>query len=127
MDNVEDWLNQSFSREHTNSYDDVKLGPIQCVLAALPQPPRPVTIAGTKGKGSTQRFLECALLSAGAKTVIFTSPHVFTLNERWRVNGENISDDAMRAAAEQVAVAEKNKRTTHVFRTLFCHGLRNSC
>lgn len=51
-------------------------------------------IAGTNGKGSTAAFLESILRHAGFKTGLNTSPHLEKINERIRVNGEEISDDA---------------------------------
>jgi dihydrofolate synthase / folylpolyglutamate synthase len=51
-------------------------------------------IAGTNGKGSTAAFLESILRHAGFKTGLNTSPHLERINERIRVNGEEISDDA---------------------------------
>ncbi len=51
-------------------------------------------IAGTNGKGSTASFLESILRHAGFRTGLNTSPHLEKINERIRVNGEEISDDA---------------------------------
>src|SRR5712671_2476067 len=51
-------------------------------------------IAGTNGKGSTAAFLESILRRAGLKTGLNTSPHLERINERIRVNGEEISDAA---------------------------------
>jgi dihydrofolate synthase/folylpolyglutamate synthase len=51
-------------------------------------------IAGTNGKGSTAAFLEAILRRAGFRTGLNTSPHLEKINERIRVNGEEISDDA---------------------------------
>jgi dihydrofolate synthase/folylpolyglutamate synthase len=51
-------------------------------------------IAGTNGKGSTAAFLESILRRAGFRTGLNTSPHLEKINERIRVNGEEISDDA---------------------------------
>jgi len=51
-------------------------------------------IAGTNGKGSTAAFLESALRHAGLKTGLNTSPHLEKINERIRVDGREISDDA---------------------------------
>jgi dihydrofolate synthase/folylpolyglutamate synthase len=53
-----------------------------------------VHIAGTNGKGSTAAFLESILRRAGFRTGLNTSPHLEKINERIRVNGEEISDDA---------------------------------
>ncbi len=51
-------------------------------------------IAGTNGKGSTAAFLESILRRAGFRTGLNTSPHLEKINERIRLNGEEISDDA---------------------------------
>jgi dihydrofolate synthase / folylpolyglutamate synthase len=51
-------------------------------------------IAGTNGKGSTAAFLESILRCAGFSTGLNTSPHLETINERIRVNGEEIGDRA---------------------------------
>jgi dihydrofolate synthase / folylpolyglutamate synthase len=51
-------------------------------------------IAGTNGKGSTAAFLESILRHAGLRTGLNTSPHLEKINERIRINGEEISDEA---------------------------------
>jgi dihydrofolate synthase / folylpolyglutamate synthase len=51
-------------------------------------------IAGTNGKGSTAAFLESILRHAGFRTGLNTSPHLEKINERIRVNGAEISDQA---------------------------------
>ncbi len=51
-----------------------------------------VHIAGTKGKGSTAALVAQALIAAGYKTGLFTSPHLHTLRERIRVNDTLISE-----------------------------------
>ncbi len=53
-----------------------------------------VHIAGTNGKGSTAAFLESILRHAGFRTGLNTSPHLEKINERIRVNGEEINDTA---------------------------------
>ncbi|MBS1840301.1 MAG: bifunctional folylpolyglutamate synthase/dihydrofolate synthase [Acidobacteria bacterium] len=55
---------------------------------------RSVHIAGTNGKGSTAAFTESILRAAGIKTGLYTSPHLEKINERIRVNGGEISDEA---------------------------------
>jgi dihydrofolate synthase/folylpolyglutamate synthase len=68
-----------------------------CVLlAALEHPERrfpSVLIAGTNGKGSTAATLASILRASGLKTGLYTSPHLIRINERIRVNGEEIADD----------------------------------
>jgi dihydrofolate synthase / folylpolyglutamate synthase len=51
-------------------------------------------IAGTNGKGSTAAFLESILRQAGYRTGLYTSPHLERINERIRINGQEISDVA---------------------------------
>jgi dihydrofolate synthase/folylpolyglutamate synthase len=51
-------------------------------------------IAGTNGKGSTAAFLESILRYAAFRTGLNTSPHLEKINERIRISGEEISDDA---------------------------------
>lgn len=49
-------------------------------------------VAGTKGKGSTCRYLAAALASQGLKVGLYTSPHLHALNERIELGGAPISD-----------------------------------
>src|SRR5579872_689149 len=51
-----------------------------------------VLIAGTNGKGSTAATLASILRASGLKTGLYTSPHLVRINERIRVNGEEIRD-----------------------------------
>jgi dihydrofolate synthase/folylpolyglutamate synthase len=53
-----------------------------------------VLIAGTNGKGSTAATLAAILRASGLKTGLYTSPHLMRINERIRINGEEIGDDA---------------------------------
>ena len=50
-----------------------------------------VHVAGTKGKGSTSNMISSILSEAGLKIGLFTSPHLVNLEERIRINGEEIS------------------------------------
>jgi dihydrofolate synthase/folylpolyglutamate synthase len=51
-------------------------------------------IAGTNGKGSTAAFLESILRHAGFRMGLNTSPHLEKINERIRINGDEINDQA---------------------------------
>ncbi|MGC9141378.1 MAG: bifunctional folylpolyglutamate synthase/dihydrofolate synthase [Caldimicrobium sp.] len=50
-------------------------------------------IAGTNGKGSTCAILNALLKEHGLKTGLYTSPHLFKLNERFKINSQDISDE----------------------------------
>jgi dihydrofolate synthase / folylpolyglutamate synthase len=65
-------------------------------------------IAGTNGKGSTAAFLESILRHAGFRTGLYTSPHLERINERIRVNGQEIGDDAfVETLARVLALVEE--------------------
>jgi len=50
-------------------------------------------IAGTKGKGSTGAMVESCLNAAGFKTLLFTSPHLTNVRERFRIDGGPVDAD----------------------------------
>lgn len=52
-----------------------------------------IHVAGTKGKGSTCVFCEQLLTYKGYRTGLFTSPHLITVKERFRIDGKVISED----------------------------------
>ncbi|MFA5043369.1 MAG: folylpolyglutamate synthase/dihydrofolate synthase family protein [Kiritimatiellia bacterium] len=61
-----------------------------------------VHVAGTNGKGSVCSMLEAVLRRAGLKTGLYTSPHLIRFNERIRIDGRCISDEALAALIPQV-------------------------
>jgi dihydrofolate synthase/folylpolyglutamate synthase len=62
-------------------------------------------IVGSNGKGSTAAMCASLLQQGGASVGLFTSPHLFALNERFRVDGEDISDEALTEHWDRVAAA----------------------
>ncbi len=54
-----------------------------------------VHIVGTNGKGSVSTALSCITEKSGLKTGLFTSPYIICFNERIKVNGEFIPDEAI--------------------------------
>jgi dihydrofolate synthase/folylpolyglutamate synthase len=87
------------------------LAHMRVLLQAMGHPERrfpSVLIAGTNGKGSTAATLASILRASGLKTGLYTSPHLMRINERIRINGEEISDDDFASLhAEVDRVAEK--------------------
>ena len=51
-----------------------------------------IHVAGTNGKGSVCAYLDSMLRAGGYKVGLFTSPHLVKINERFKINGEMISD-----------------------------------
>ena len=54
-------------------------------------------VAGTNGKGSTCAFLRAAIEAAGLSVHVYTSPHLVRFNERIRLAGRLIEDEALAA------------------------------
>ncbi|HMS39316.1 MAG TPA: Mur ligase family protein [Pyrinomonadaceae bacterium] len=68
---------------------------ISKLLKALGNPEKnylKVQIAGTNGKGSTVAFLESICVNAKINVGATTSPHLISVTERVRINGEEISE-----------------------------------
>ena len=61
-----------------------------------------VHVAGTNGKGSTAAMLDSILRTAGFRAGLYTSPHLERINERIRINGDDIPDDKFAAAWTRV-------------------------
>ena len=101
-------LGHELAQTPSNKFD---LAHMRVLLGAMEHPERAfpgVLIAGTNGKGSTAATLASILRASGLKTGLYTSPHLIRINERIRVNGEEISDDDFaRLHGEVDGVAEK--------------------
>jgi dihydrofolate synthase/folylpolyglutamate synthase len=91
----------------------IKLGlrNTECLLEALGNPQKSfpsVQIAGTNGKGSTAVMLESICRAAGIRVGLFTSPHLISITERIRINGQEISEaDFGRLTAQVRQAAEE--------------------
>ncbi len=60
-------------------------------------------IAGTNGKGSVCAFTMSALMTAGYKVGMYTSPYLMRYNERIQINGEPIPDETLARVTQTVA------------------------
>jgi len=61
-----------------------------------------IHVAGTNGKGSTVACLRAMAEAAGLRVHAYTSPHLVRFNERIRVAGELVADNALAAILEEV-------------------------
>ena len=52
-----------------------------------------IHVAGTNGKGSVCAYLDSMLRQGGYRVGLFTSPHLVRINERFQVNGKEVSDE----------------------------------
>jgi dihydrofolate synthase / folylpolyglutamate synthase len=76
-----------------------------------------IVVTGSNGKGSTAAFCASIARTYGLRTGLFTSPHLFRVNERFQIDGAPIGDDdlARLAARIEIAIAEVSKRKGEQF------------
>lgn len=61
-----------------------------------------IHVAGTNGKGSVCAYIQALLLAEKKRTGFFSSPHLVKINERIRINGEEIDDETFLAVFQKV-------------------------
>lgn len=86
--------------------------------------PKVIHIVGTNGKGSTGR-----MIARGLKNVMhFTSPHLFTINERFYLNGVNIQMSVLEDT-HQVLIQKPYMQEASYFEylTFLCLFLSKEC
>src|ERR1700727_666184 len=66
---------------------------------------RSVRITGSNGKRSTAAHGASIGRAYGLRTGLFTSPHLFRVNERFQIDGTPIADSALNELAGRVATA----------------------
>lgn len=64
-----------------------------------------IAIAGSNGKGSTAAFCASVGRAYGLRTGLFTSPHLFRVNERYQIDGAPIADEPLSKLVGRVTTA----------------------
>ncbi|MDP2763306.1 MAG: folylpolyglutamate synthase/dihydrofolate synthase family protein, partial [Brevundimonas sp.] len=89
---------------------DLSLERMRVLCAGLGDPqnrlPPVVHVAGTNGKGSTVAFIRAIAEAAGLRVHVYTSPHLVRFNERIRLAGQLISDEALNAILDRIEAVE---------------------
>ena len=88
----------------------IKLGldQIRALLGRLDHPERhgrTIVVAGTNGKGSVAAMVERGLRAAGYRTGRYTSPHLVRLEERFAIDGQEVTEATLEEAAGRVRAA----------------------
>ncbi|MEO0465334.1 MAG: folylpolyglutamate synthase/dihydrofolate synthase family protein [Pseudomonadota bacterium] len=93
-------------KTHYPQLIELSLGRIETLLTKLGNPhhklPPIIHVAGTNGKVSTCAFLRAMAEAAGLRVHVYTSPHLVRFNERIRIAGDLISDEALVDCLERV-------------------------
>ena len=95
---------------------------MEALLEGLGNPERSVAVihvAGTNGKGSVCAMVESVLRASGVRTGFYSSPHLISFAERFRVGGVSISEKklnryilALEAHADEVCAERGLRRAT---------------
>ena len=85
---------------------DLSLDRLVRLLEQLGHPerrlPPVIHVAGTNGKGSSCAFLRAIAETAGLTVHVYTSPHLVRFNERIRIAGGLVSDEALADVLEHI-------------------------
>lgn len=75
-----------------------------------------IHVAGTNGKGSVCSIIAKSLESAGYKVGFFSSPHLISLRERFRINGKGISWNELENIFEGIwpIILQMKKNNEHI-------------
>lgn len=95
-----DWMFQQLPmyQQVGNKAYKVDLSNIKKLAAHLGEPQenfRTIHVAGTNGKGSVSHMLASVLQESGYKVGLYTSPHLKDFRERIKINGQEISQEAV--------------------------------
>ena len=109
------YLDGLINREKKTQYDYERLGlaPIRALLAAIGNPERGlacVLVAGSKGKGTVTLATECLLRAAGLRVGTYTSPHLVSWRERFRIDGVPVGEAALVASLREIQPAIESLR-----------------
>ncbi|EQA10503.1 bifunctional tetrahydrofolate synthase/dihydrofolate synthase [Glaesserella parasuis] len=118
-DSLETWLSY-LEKSHFKPID-MGLERIRKVaeeLDLLKPAPYVITVAGTNGKGSTCKLLEMALLKAGLKVGVYSSPHLIHYNERVRIQGQAVGNADLIATFDYIEQHKSASLTYFEFGTL---------
>ncbi|MDY6942030.1 MAG: bifunctional tetrahydrofolate synthase/dihydrofolate synthase [Pseudomonadota bacterium] len=72
-----------------------------------------ITVGGTNGKGSSAAMLEAILRQAGYRVGVYSSPHMVRYNERVRIDGRDVGDDALCEAFDRVDRVRRDESLTY--------------
>jgi len=116
--NPEKFLNSLVNYEKIPGYN-YKLKDYKEFLTKLDAPQNKlkniIHVAGTKGKGSTATIINSCLIANGYKVGLYTSPHLENINERIKINNQNITNHDLVKYLRQIRPHIKQKNSARTF------------
>ncbi len=112
-----EYLNSFQNLEQKTSYDYRKVCNLErvtklCDIIGRPQNDfKSILVSGTNGKGSVCAILHSALTKAGYRVGLYTSPHLFDLRERIKVNNRIINRGEFAGLIEEIKESIKYAKT----------------
>ncbi|MDE7178057.1 MAG: bifunctional folylpolyglutamate synthase/dihydrofolate synthase [Lachnospiraceae bacterium] len=97
---AESYINATPKFTSKNSCEDTRRFLVH--LGAPSQDKRILHVAGTNGKGSVCAYLCSVLQKAGISCGMFTSPHLVSMRERFRIDGSIVSEERFLWAFQRV-------------------------
>jgi len=98
------------------------LGQVSELFAMVGNPQekiRFIHVAGTNGKGSVCAMLSSCLKAAGFKTGFYSSPHLVSVRERFRINGKAISEKDLAALVFKLRPHVEKMKSAGKYPTFF--------
>jgi len=90
-----------------------RVSKVAAAMNVLKPAPTVFTVAGTNGKGTTCRVLETALMAAGFKVGVYSSPHLVRYTERVRIQGEELPEACHTASFAAIEAAREETSLTY--------------
>ena len=102
-----------FAQYNPVNYEPDRVGLLMKELGLDPNAIAILHIAGTKGKGSTAYYIAELLQTRGYKTGLYTSPHILSVTERFRIDGVFIPESEFASVVQQLESFFVSRRMTY--------------
>ena len=111
---LDDWLNwQESLMEETIVLGLDRVQVVYDRLFPKGVPYKVITVAGTNGKGSTVSFIDSIYRQSKYEIGRSTSPHLLKYNERYAIDGEEVSDETIIKAFELIETKRQEVTLTY--------------
>lgn len=109
--NPDQWLENQFKGEFfSGNFDFLKTLIFEELKFSLPSKTKIITVAGTNGKGQTARYISSELEKNNKSIALWTSPHRYSVTERFYKKDRYIStEELLELFEQQKSLFDKNQ------------------